>query len=208
MRRLADAARKVVVLDHHKTARENLENLLEWGVIDGEFDMKRSGAIMAWKYFHPSKPVPELLKYVQDRDLWLFDLPHSEEINMAIKSYQKDFSVWESLITQVSIQILINEGKALLRYFNRQVDLLVDSSWVIDIGRYKVPCVNAPKEFASKAGHILAESAAFAVVFYEDEDSVVYSLRSIEGGVDVSEIAKANGGGGHKHAAGYRISKT
>lgn len=32
-----------------------------------------------------------------------------------------------------------------------------------------------------------------------------YSLRSREGGVDVSEIAKQFGGGGHKHAAGFRL---
>jgi nanoRNase/pAp phosphatase (c-di-AMP/oligoRNAs hydrolase) len=33
----------------------------------------------------------------------------------------------------------------------------------------------------------------------------VFSLRSTPEGMDVSEIAKQYGGGGHKHSAGFRI---
>ena len=33
----------------------------------------------------------------------------------------------------------------------------------------------------------------------------VFSLRSEEGGLDVSEIAKKFGGGGHKHSAGFKV---
>jgi nanoRNase/pAp phosphatase (c-di-AMP/oligoRNAs hydrolase) len=41
-------------------------------------------------------------------------------------------------------------------------------------------------------------------VFYT-ETSKVYSLRSKEGGEDVSIIAAKFGGGGHKHAAGFSV---
>ncbi len=33
-----------------------------------------------------------------------------------------------------------------------------------------------------------------------------FSLRSEEGGQDVSEIAAMFGGGGHKHAAGFKLA--
>ena len=33
----------------------------------------------------------------------------------------------------------------------------------------------------------------------------VFSLRSVRDGVDVSAIAKANGGGGHTRAAGFSV---
>lgn len=36
-----------------------------------------------------------------------------------------------------------------------------------------------------------------------NERYVRYSLRSVEGGIDVSEIAKLYGGGGHPCAAGF-----
>jgi len=35
----------------------------------------------------------------------------------------------------------------------------------------------------------------------------VFSLRSQEGGIDVSEIAIKFGGGGHKHAAGFKVDR-
>jgi hypothetical protein len=34
----------------------------------------------------------------------------------------------------------------------------------------------------------------------------VFSLRSSANGLDVSEIARSFGGGGHRHAAGFRLS--
>jgi len=34
----------------------------------------------------------------------------------------------------------------------------------------------------------------------------VFSLRSTDEGMDVSEIAKQYGGGGHAHASGFRLA--
>ena len=55
----------MIVLDHHKTAAEDLD-----GYPGAIFDMKRSGAMLAWDYFHPGVHAPLLLDYIQDRDLW------------------------------------------------------------------------------------------------------------------------------------------
>ncbi|MGH9333969.1 MAG: phosphohydrolase, partial [Vicinamibacteria bacterium] len=53
------------VIDHHRTAEEELRGL-EYAV----FDNRKSAAVLSWEYFHPGEPVPELLRYVMDRDLW------------------------------------------------------------------------------------------------------------------------------------------
>ena len=50
--KMAETA-KVVVLDHHKTAQADLE-----GVEFAKFDMTKSGAVLAWEYFHPNSPTP------------------------------------------------------------------------------------------------------------------------------------------------------
>jgi oligoribonuclease NrnB/cAMP/cGMP phosphodiesterase (DHH superfamily) len=55
---------EVVVLDHHKTAEKDLKDLSF-----AKFDMNKSGAMMAWEYFHPEKEVPLMIRYIQDRDL-------------------------------------------------------------------------------------------------------------------------------------------
>src|SRR6201986_525599 len=43
------------------------------------YDVKHSGAVLAWHYFHPLKKVPMLLRYVEDRDIWKWRVPHSRE---------------------------------------------------------------------------------------------------------------------------------
>jgi hypothetical protein len=80
---IAEAA-SVTILDHHKSAQADLEPLLAEGVLKGEFDMLRSGAMMAWQFCFPpgvtlpfgldrdyeAGYVPWLVRYVQDRDIW------------------------------------------------------------------------------------------------------------------------------------------
>jgi hypothetical protein len=62
---MAQRAAFLRVLDHHKTAEEALR-----GLPYCQFDMTRSGARLAWDYWHPGLPPPPLVAYVEDRDLW------------------------------------------------------------------------------------------------------------------------------------------
>ena len=86
---LRDRVRELVILDHHKSAQEEL------GDLDfATFDMDRSGAMMGWNYMHPGEEPPPLIGYVQDRDLWRFELPNSREVTAALGSYPMEFEVW------------------------------------------------------------------------------------------------------------------
>ena len=89
--------KKVIVLDHHKTAQENLR-----GLVFAKFDMEKSGAVLAWEYFHPDKEVPILLEYVQDRDLWQWNLLNSQEVNDLIWSYDRTFEEWQKLASKLA----------------------------------------------------------------------------------------------------------
>ncbi len=54
----------------------------------------------------------------------------------------------------------------------------------------------------------LCQGHPFAVGWSQRADGLfTYSLRSAEGGLDVSVIAKRHGGGGHPHAAGFTSAK-
>ena len=67
---------RVTLLDHHKSAMEELQ-----GQLPGcYFDMNRSAAAIAWGYFKPLERMPDLLAYVQDRDLWRWELLGSVDI--------------------------------------------------------------------------------------------------------------------------------
>lgn len=49
------------------------------------------------------------------------------------------------------------------------------------------------------------DGARVAACYWDTPEGRVFSLRSTDTGPDVSEIAKAYGGGGHAHAAGFRV---
>lgn len=201
---LASKARSILVLDHHKTAEADLAGLAdECPNVTVEFDMNRSGAVMAWQHFHPADTVPLFFYYLQDRDLWRKELPGVDAFTMALRSHPQKFEVWDKL--RHNVQGLIDEGQAIQRYYRTLVDSAKGHAYFRHIGGYRVPVVNASLFMASELAGELAEGHPFAGVYAESEGHILWSLRSrAPDGVDVSEVAKAFGGGGHKHAAGFR----
>lgn len=204
--KMAEKAKKIIVLDHHKSAMKDLVNLPSNVKVD--FDMDQSGCVLAWKAFH-KEPVPEVLLDIQDRDLWKKERPFNDEITMAIRSYEQTFETYSYLVE--NRELLINEGTAISRYYFQQVHDLVEA-WrrtpiFADIGKWRVPVINTNYFMASEVAGILAENQPFAACYWHTANSVTYSLRSREDGIDVSEVAVKYGGGGHAGAAGFKVDK-
>jgi len=191
---LADRTASLQILDHHITAQSALADLPF-----AYFDMDRSGAVLAWEWVH-TQPVPWLLQYVQDKDLWRWQLPNSREISAALASYPFDFSTWE----QFQFDTLKMEGTGILRHENSLIDKLVQEAIMISLAGYTVPAVHSPV-LASQIGERLATHHAFGVIWHQKDGRRYFSLRSKSGGISVSEIAAKYGGGGHTHAAGFSL---
>jgi oligoribonuclease NrnB/cAMP/cGMP phosphodiesterase (DHH superfamily) len=220
MRELISRAERVVVLDHHATAEQDLKVLFSepapdgfmGGAISGRFDMEHSGAYMAWQWFH-NEPVPLFVRYVEDRDMWWFKMPASRALSAVFFSYDYSFNTWSRLRWDVEdtedIKTLVDMGEAIERKQTKDLaEMLPKLVRTETIGGYAVPCANLPYIFSSDAGHIMCQGERFAATYYVDKEGTkVYSLRSDEQGMDVSEIAKRYGGGGHKHAAGFRVKE-
>jgi len=191
---LAASAGELVVLDHHRSAAAELA-----GLAYCVFDMDRSGAVMAWEHLHRT-PVPELLRYVQDRDLWRNQLPASAEVSAALSAHPYDFHVWDGL----NVATLRQEGTILLRYQRQLVDRIAARASLVTVGGHPVPVVNSPI-LQSELGDRLAQGHPFAGVWWQGGDGLArWSLRSTPAGLDVSAIAGRFGGGGHRNAAGFR----
>jgi len=205
MEKLAAQAQKVTILDHHQSAQQQLTVLLENHVIDGFFDLDRSGAMISWEYFHDT-PAPALIAYIQDRDLWRYALPHTQAVNMALQIYPKTFDAWAPFMANVTP--LITAGEPILAFFQAQIDALVPQAFRMTIAGHDVPVVNAPGVFASDLGNQLTQNEPFAAVFQEGEHMLNFSLRSTDAGIDVAAVAAKFGGGGHRNASGFRIPKT
>ena len=171
------------------------------------FDMNRSGAPMAWEFAHGASTMPHMLTLIEDRDLWRFAYGEtSKEFHAALSSYTQDFTLWSGLEDHVHVVI---EGMAILRAHNVNVQKLVDEAYFDSIDIHIIPVVNAPYFYASDVGHALLQkfpSAPFAACWYKDRNKKLgYSLRSQDHRVDVSEVAKRFGGGGHRNEAGFAL---
>src|SRR3989344_7102484 len=67
--------KQVTYMDHHISRETAIKRTHEYA-----YALDHSGAVLAWKYFHPKEPIPKLLYYIEDSDLWRFKLPHTREV--------------------------------------------------------------------------------------------------------------------------------
>lgn len=201
----------LTIIDHHKSAIEDLEPLRAI-VAEAVFPLylflteKHSGAMLAWLYYYGDALPPKLLRHIEDRDLWKFELKGTREIQAALFSYPYDFKVWDKLMAKSTVG-LAREGKVLERkHFKDIAELLPIVTREMKIGGHLVKVANLPYVFSSDAGPSLANGMPFGACYWDTPDGRVFSLRSTDAGVDVSEVAKQYGGGGHRNASGFRVT--
>lgn len=208
---LGEACKRVVICDHHQTAREALEGCNHPNV-EIVFDMERSGAVIAWNYFHPDEEVPMLLQYVQDRDLWKFKFgDDSKALHAGLGTLKGNMYHWNHYATTDDIKPLFDIGETLLERDKAAVEAQVPSSVrVVNFMNYRCGFLNTG-QLVSEMGHAMYSDETLNVQvgicwFALNDNQVVLSLRSKQGtDVDVSKIASLLQGGGHKHAAGCRV---
>ena len=210
MEEMIRRARTLTVIDHHITAEQDLEGLIRNDdVVDGVFDMEKSGCLLTWEWFFKAKAPPPALLAVSDRDLWKFERPGTREIFLALTSYPYDFAIWDTMMDDDRLESLRQEGVTHYRKQQKDIaEIIAVGSHLITIAGHTVPACNVPPIWASDAGHIMAQGHPFAACFWIDGEEIAFSLRSTPDGLDVSGIAKQFGGGGHKHAAGFKLPWT
>lgn len=191
-------AESLIVLDHHKTAKADLE-----GLPYCTFDMGKSGARLTWEYFDLIDAYPDrvwLMDYTEDRDLWLWKLPNSKEVNSGLSSRPLEFEVWNSLV----FGEMKADGAAIERYKDQVIAIHLKDAGRIKLGEHTVPIVNATT-LGSEIGNILSQDFPYSISWFYDASAgnYRYSLRAQQSGEDVSAVAQKFGGGGHKAAAGF-----
>lgn len=232
---MAQGAKSLVIIDHHKTAEADLEPFkinFSDGVMRAEdiddllrgcaeldrppviawFDMARSGAVMAWDFAHRierNDPPPTFLAYIQDRDLWRFAYEDdTKQFSAALRTYPMTFETWDDLAGRPDE--LIKEGKIVLKSHNANIAKFLADAYEDEIGGHRVPIVNVPYHYASDTAHAMLAKfpkAPFTACWFKRGDGMIqYSLRSEDSRLDVSEIAKKLGGGGHRNAAGFQVA--
>jgi hypothetical protein len=219
-----DRGCEITVIDHHKTAQSLLEGFAG-GVL--RFDMTRCGAMLTWEYFFPDKPVPIFIKYVNDQDMWEWKLPYSEAIREAFGILGRTFELFnklESMSQDEFLAYMVPIGQPLVDARKKKVAQIASRHFWGYVGKYCVPCVYLRKGEEGLTSDICAylykqfPSAPFTLCFNPLVDIPYfwhnpgwnYSIRSDKDNLralDVGDLAKSFGGGGHKHAAGFSVEE-
>lgn len=230
----ADLGAEVAVIDHHKTAMQDLSGLSDF--VTQKFDMNECGATLTWKYFHGDKPMPAFLEFVRSRDLWLdCDLtadPISEtlivhEAIASLKMGQKNssntvFDLFDQLAKLSRENLLITCNIIALPKLEakRETVLAVANRFEFEffpdthIFPHAIPTLRLAadgsedrlvSDVCSALYHQMPATAFIACITSDGS----YSLRSNSKGnnTDVGAIAKAMGGGGHRNAAGFKLNR-
>jgi len=213
----------IEVYDHHKTAQAELAGWTRGRVV---FDMERSGAGIAWDEFHQGEAVwlgvrPNLVSYVEDRDLWQWALPDSREVSEYLFSLPRTFAQWDHVDVLLGqsgsprspgFSMIVEAGQALLRAKRVRVETICANARWLDfqiksgtrIGVVSIPVVNTAWDFSEIGEHLCERfpDARCGGYYFDRVDKRQWGFRS-RGVFDVSALCAQYGGGGHKAAAGF-----
>ena len=231
MMELIDCANHVLVIDHHVSEYQVLSDLgFSSHASNLVYSSDFSASILTWKFFHPTLPVPKLIQYINDSDVGDYRYMHTSSIvgGMAIQSPIVGPGLWSrgdepfrNFHLAIKNGTLFLHSMILMGMIARQVewrDIYTDAQRCAEKRLVKFPnflcrVVNvSPGPRTGALVHALL-SGSFTdppckpcdiAIFYYRIDingSIKICFRSESNDVNVGEIAKNFGGGGHAQAA-------
>lgn len=187
----------LVYLDHHKSAEKELSDIpAEYKI----FDMKHSGAMLTWFYFFPDLESPLLIKYIEDRDIWTKQLPYTDDFISWFYTLPFDFKEYDKYIQDDALIMKMIHTKGIpygelnQYYTENATNYSVPKFSKIKDKYYMIGYVNSTICKSDIGHHIFNRfnlidfSATYSI--NDVTDSTSFSLRSVDTGSDVSDIAR------------------
>ena len=200
-KKMITEAKELLVIDHHKSAVVELHD-----ISNTLFDMNKSGATLAWEFFHPGKEAPKFIQYITDRDLWKWELPYSKEFSAAFDMVPFEFEEFAKFEDDSVFDDAVKRGSYILAYSKSVVKKVCAKASSRKMGGKDIMVVNA-SHWMSEIGARLSPDCDFAMIWYYDHNDKIIkvSLRAFHEYIDVSDVSKKFGGGGHRKAAGFTL---
>ena len=203
---IEERAAKLVMLDHHKSAAEKLTGFAcRCGVV--HFDMNKSGARLAWEFFQADKPVPGLIRYIEDRDIWKWEFPESAGFLSALDMEPQTFARWHEIaaFTPEQLTQFMARGAAMDEKYRKLAADIAEGAQPLVFNGIEGLMVNAPGMFHSLVGDLLsAKTGTFALMWSAGTKGVKVGLRA-QRNFDCIALAESMGGGGHAQACGFKM---
>jgi len=228
---ISSLCKHVTLLDHHKTAKEELERLESENALPANLShtvvMDKSGAVVTLEHFEVqvSESLKRVFDYIQDNDLWHHKLPNSKAFSAGLRdlklswNFVQEPALFEQL-EALDVDEVIARGKIVLEKEQQLISHEVNNeSFVIHLGGKQCDfgtCLAVDTKhpmLRSGMGNALAEKSkqdghrAVGAIAYEDKGAWKVSLRSI-GNEDTTVISKHFGGGGHLNASSFLLQRS
>jgi hypothetical protein len=207
LRGIEERAAKLVMLDHHKSAADKLTGFAcRCGIV--YFDMHKSGSRLAWEFFMPEQAVPDLVRFVEDRDIWVWQYPESAGFLAALDMEPFEFERWHEIARFDARQLAtyIERGQAMDEKFNKLAADIAEGAQALTFNGQSGLMVNAPGVFHSLVGDMLCkQSGTFALMWSVDKSGVIKAGLRSQRGFNCIPLAESMGGGGHAQACGFKM---
>ena len=224
---------KLIWIDHHRTAIDEahkrkflaFEQVLEVGKAACELCWEfchpstHSGrqhppCELRWEFCHPGVHTPIGVYWLGRYDVWDHVNPHVLPFQYGMRSYDTlpSSPVWDDVFQGNSrfISECLHNGRAILRYIQK-TDRVYAESCAFETRIKEIPAIAVNKGLANSKlfdGIWDVKKYPIAMTFVWRNDEWTVSLYTTEEtGIDVSEIARSFGGGGHKCAAGFQCNR-
>lgn len=199
-------AGRLTVLDHHEGVEEVSSSMPNF-----VYDKNRSGATIAWTYFHPETPVPYLLTIIEDDDLFRFKNPDTKAVMAYISVTPFTFEGWDTLSATLDNKEESEMFLTKLRTYREYFDLLVEQSVarakLVSFEGFEVYAgqTHPNKPMVSAFGNALArKKGPMGLVLQIRTEGIAVSLRG-DGSIDLTKIAQKYGGNGHPDSAAFLV---
>lgn len=203
MEQLEKKCARLMVLEHHPSALKELGDKPYF-----HYTETHSGCVFTWKTFFPAEPVPMLLSYIEENDIWQFKTQGVQQILAKLRSLPQQFEIWQAFEVALADpkiwQQYYEQGVAILESRKRFTQQLLKTAHWIELGGYRIRAVNCPMAFVAPVANALVHYNHFGCAYFINHAGrVLFNLRSRDDKLDVGALAQQLGGGGHRNAAGF-----
>lgn len=200
---------QIIIFDHHISVNEQTKTFVKTHPnVTYLFDNTKSGASLTWSYLFPQEPLPELIKYVEDNDLWNHAFGEETQYAVNYLSLLRNDPRRVCELFDIDIALIKKGGREITTYIHSEVERAILAEPItLKIGTHEVPLFNITNH-QSACGNILSVKLNVAVGMYTILGNEVHlSFRSLSNQYPSAlMLAEIMDGGGHQNASGARMN--
>jgi len=223
--KLSQAAKSIVIVDHHETPYNDAISELE----NTHFDLTKSGAYLMYEFFangidfkHIVKPfigyvpvakeVPMIIEYISDRDLYTFNhgvKTKACHLMLSDQTANDPYVVLRHILHPEDLEVNISPYIDRVLAYEAKCKLTATSAVPYTIKGMRFHGLNITSTISDVLNVVSKEHNTPSVGFIIQNDSIQFSLRNgSDVDIDLSVLAQQFGGGGHRSASGFTIKFT